>query len=296
MKRPTTFWTCMLAAALCLTAGCASRQPSGNNSTKLVIGGQTMDALVPAAERARINRTFPPGYRGSVLIAEAMGGQIAHRQHLAVAASDAYMNWPQKPDAHLVGWLVTRKGGHYRVLFIAGGQDQPPRVVAIARDAGHATPRLERLGSPRALTAGETALWNARRLAFTAKITPCSQSYHPVVIPVDAAGRKQLYVYLLPLAPADTMMLGGYYLIKTDVGGTRIQDTHGFTRSCLEMKRNPRAVGIAVTEHESPVPTAPQVYANLRYGLPVYVSTSKNDRQWEIKKGRISPLKGQPSP
>lgn len=296
MKRPTTLYACALAGAVCLIAGCASNPPAGNKGARLLIGGQTIDALVPAAERTRISGTFAAGYRGGVLIAEAMGAQIARRQNLAVAASNVYTSWPQKRRMQLAGWLVTRKHGRYRVLFIARGRDKAARVVAVARDTGGNKPHLEEIGTPRKLSAAETALWNARNLAFSARITPCARNYHPVVIPVDAAGKKQIYVYLLPLAPADTMMLGGYYRITTNAAGTRIEDTHRFTRSCLEMKRNPKAVGIAVTENLSPTPTATQVYANLRYGLPVYVSTSKNGLEWEIKQGRISPLKKPPTP
>jgi|GEM_PF-2051483 len=292
MKRLTIIHALRLVATLtlCLAAGCASK-PQANKEGSLLIGGQTLKELIPTAERERIDRTFQAGYRGNLLIAQAMGTEIARRQRLAVSASDVYMAQPEAQRAHLAGWLVTRKSGKLEVLFIAKDATGAPHVVAIARSADQAKPRLDTLQSPRALTDSETALWQARGLAFTAKITPCTKSYHPVIIPVEAAGKKQIFVYLLPLAPAGTMMLGGYYRIKTNASGLQILDTHGYTRSCLKMQRNPKAVGIAVTENESPTPTAPQVYANLRYGLPVYVTTSKNNMQWKIEQGHIKPLK-----
>lgn len=291
MKRLTTINVFWLVAALCLAAGCASKPQAGGEKS-LLIGGQSINALISAAERKRIDNSFEPGYRGNLLIAQAMGAEIAHRQRLAVSASDVYMAQPEAQRTQLAGWLVTRKSGKLEVLFIAQGANKSPRVVATAQaTTDQVKPRLDTLHSPRPLTGEETALWQARRLAFTAKISPCTKSYHPVVIPVEAAGNKQIFVYLLPLAPAGTMMLGGYYRIKINARGTRILDTHGYTRSCLKMHRNPKAVGIAVTENESPTPTAPQVYANLRYGLPVYVTTSKNNLQWEINQGHISTLK-----
>lgn len=291
MKRLKTINVVWLVVALCLAGGCASKPPASREES-LLIGGQTINQLIPAADRKRIDNSFQPGYRGNLLIAQAMGAEIAHRQRLAVSASDVYIAQPQARRAHLAGWLVTRKNGKLEVLFIAKGTKKTPRVVATAQaTTDQAKPRLDTLQSPRALTDAETALWQARALAFTARITPCTKNYQPVIIPVEAGGKKQIFVYLLPLAPAGTMMLGGYYRIRINADGSQILDTHGYTRSCLKMQRNPKAVGIAVTENESPTPTAPQVYANLRYGLPVYVTTSKNNMQWEIKQGHITALK-----
>ncbi len=291
MKRLSIIKGSGLLAVLCLVSACASKPSTKAPAGRLLIGGQSIDALIPAAERNRIDTTFQPGYRGSILIAQAMGAEIAWRQRLAVDASNVYMARPGDRRTKLAGWLVVRRDGAAEVLFIAE-HDHRADVVAVARSTGPTSkPSLHTLASPRALDNGEKALWKARKLAFTAKIAPCSSRYHPVVIPVVAAGKKQLYVYLLPLAPAGTMMLGGYYRIKINADGTKILDTHRYTRSCLRMHGNPKAVGIAVTENESPTPTPPQVYANLRYGLPIYVTTSKNDRQWEIQKGRITPLK-----
>ncbi|MGA7965987.1 MAG: hypothetical protein WCB49_08895 [Gammaproteobacteria bacterium] len=286
MKRFSTIGGFLLGATACLIAGCASKPPAATQA-KLLIGGQSLDALIPAAERSRIAGAFQAPYRGNILIAQAMGTIIEQRQQLAVRASNAYMTQPKAQLSRVSGWLITRKNGTPEVLFI-DAHSKTLRVVAIAKDVGNSTPHLETLDPPRALTGKETSLWTARALAFTAKITPCSHSYQPVVIPVEAAGKKQIFVFLLPLAPAKTMMLGGYYRVKINADGTRILDTHTYTRSCLKMHRNPKAVGIAVTENESPTPTAPQVYASLRYDLPVYVTTTRNHRQWKIEQGHIS--------
>lgn len=290
MNRFKTINVVWLVVALCLAGGCASKPPASREES-LLIGGQTINQLIPAAERDRIDRTVQHSYRGNLLIAQAMGAEIERRQQLAVSASNVYIAQPQARRVHLAGWLVTRKNGKLEALFIAKDTTGRPQVVAIAQPTDQAKPRLDTLQSPRALTDAEAALWQARGLAFTARITPCTKSYQPVIIPVEAAGKKQIFVYLLPLAPAGTMMLGGYYRIRISADGSQILDTHGYTRSCLKMQRNPKAVGIAVTESESPTPTAPQVYANLRYDLPIYVTTSKNNMHWKIEQGRIKPLK-----
>jgi hypothetical protein len=284
MKRSSVISGFFVIAMAGLVAGCASKPPAA--ATALVIGGQTLDSLIPAAERTRIERTFPAAYRGNILIAEGMGKTIYRRQQLAVRAGNAYRAQPKTRHSKLAGWLVIRNNGALEVLFIAK-RNKRPHLVATASGTA---PEIETVDPPRRLTTQEAALWRARALAFTARIGRCSHSYLPVAFPVKAAGEKRIFVYLLPLAPANTMMLGGYYRIRISADGTRILDTHSYTRSCLKMKRNPKAMGIAVTENESPTPTAPQVYANLRYGLPVYVSTTQNHRQWKIEQGRISPL------
>lgn len=286
MKRFPTIGGFFLVATACLVAGCASKPPPATQA-KLLIGGQSLNALIPAAERKRIDRTFPAGERGNILIAQAMGAVIQQRQQLAVRASNAYMSQPKSQRSSVSGWLVTRPNVVPEVLFV-DAHGKTPRIVAVAKGTGNSRLQLDTPHPPRALTPEENALWRARTLAFTAKISACSRNYQPVVLPVDAAGKKRIFVFLLPLAPADTMMLGGYYRIKIDATGTRILDTHGYTRSCLKIHRNAKAVGIAVTENESPTPTAPQVYANLRYGLPVYVTTARNHRQWKIEQGKIS--------
>ncbi len=288
MKRSSVISGFFVIAMVSLVAGCASKPPT--TAAKLIIGGKSLDSLIPAAERTRIDHTFPPTYQGNILIAEGMGKTIYRRQQLAVRAGNAYRAQPKTRRSKLAGWLVIRHHGALEVLFIAE-RNKLPHLVATASGTA---PDIETVNPPRRLTAQEAALWRARALAFTARIGHCSRSYLPVAFPVKAAGEKRIFVYLLPLAPANTMMLGGYYRIRIGTDGTRILDTHGYTQSCLAMKRNPKAVGIAVTENESPTPTAPQVYANLRYGFPIYVSTTQNHQQWKIEQGRISPLKTPP--
>lgn len=284
---PASLATLTLAAVV-LSAGCASRAPQTKNA--LLIDGQTLNSLLPAGERQAIDKRIPASYRGSVLIAQAIGRILATHQKVAVEASDAYLAQADKNGPKLAGWLVTRHAAGLEVLFIATDNGQP-RIVATARDVKAHSANVTQLESPRPLDAEQAAMWRARGLAFQADMQACSRHYHPVVFPVSAAGSKQIYVYLLPLAPAGEIMLGGYYRIKINAEATRIVDSHGFTRRCLQVRRNPKAIGAGVTEDESLTPTPPQVYANLRYGLPIYVKTTKNHLKWKIADGRISLIK-----
>ena len=220
----------------------------------------------------------------------AMGRLLDDHQQIAVRATNAYLAKVGKHRPHLDGWLVVRKNGAEEVLFITRRDTTTPYIAAIASHVRKEGARIKILKRPRTLDAGETALWKARTLAFQAKMKPCSKQYQPVVLPVTAAGVKEIFVYLLPLAPAGKIVLGGYYRVRINAQGTRILDTHAYTHACLEVERRPKAIGAGVTELESPTPTAPQVYANLRFNLPIYVKTTGNDLRWKIEQGRITLL------
>jgi hypothetical protein len=277
----------VLGIALAVTPGCATQStPSGK---QLLIDGRTLASLLPDSQRQQIRNTIPGDYQGDALIAQAMGQLLDEHQRIAVAASNAYLARLGDRRPQLAGWLVVRERGAQEVLFITR-INGTPYVAAIARDVKKDAASITILDTPRALDSGETALWRARSLAFRAKMKACSKQYSPVVIPVTAAGMNEIYVYLLPLAPAGKIVLGGYYRVRINAQGTRILDTHAFTHACLEMERRPGAVGAGVTEMQSPTPTAPQVYANLRYNLPVFVTTTANRLRWKIAQGRISLL------
>lgn len=293
MKAVFTFTaTAALGLALLLAAGCASQ--TATSGKQLLIDGQTLASLLPASQRHQIKNSIPERYRGDVLIAQAMGHLLDAHQKKAVEATNAYLAKVGRHRPHLNGWLVVRENGVEKVLFITK-HNTTPYVAAIASKVHKGGARIKVLHTPRKLDSEESALWQARELAFQAKMKPCSKQYHPVVLPVTAAGVNEIYVYLLPLASTDKIVLGGYYRVRINARGTRILDTHAYTHACLEVERRPQAIGAGVTELESPTPTAPQVYANLRYKLPIYVSTNQNRLRWKIEQGRISLLK-KPSP
>ncbi len=277
----------ILGIALVATSGCATR--SASSGKQLLIDGQTLASLLPESQRRHIRNSIPKRYRGDALVAQALGRLLDEHQQAAVDASNAYLAKLDGRNPHLDGWLVVRENGTQKVLFITR-HNGTPYVAATARDMRKDGARIEVMKTPRTLNPGETALWKARTLAFQAKMKACSKQYNPVVVPVTAAGVNEIFVYLLPLAPSNRIMLGGYYRVRINAQGTRILDTHAFTHACLEMRNRPGAVGASVTEVQSPTPTAPQVYANLRYKLPVFVTTTGNNLRWKIEQGRISLL------
>jgi len=286
---------CRLLAALAafVLAGCAGPTPTQTSGGSLRIDGRTPAAIVSPAEAQRIRKAIPARYQGKVLAAEALGRVIYEHATLAEdAAQRLSPDWsdtfPQPP----VGWLVERTASGLHVLFLIKADDRL-RIAALASRGGAGNKlHVVRPGTPRALTPQQLVLWQARQLAFSRKFRPCSTRYDPAVIPVHAGGADQIGVYLLPeSSDPKRLFLGGYRVVTINADGDEILHTHAFTHSCASLERTPGAVAAAVTETRSDSPTAPQVYASLRYGLPVRVTTKGNALVWTVESGRIV-LKG----
>ncbi len=278
--------------AVGLLAGCAGTPPlhQAQANLPLRIDGRTPQAILSPAEVKRIGKQIPAVYRGKVLATES-AGMVLH-QHEVLANQAGKLVTTQLDSAftrRVVGWLTTRVSGGLHVLFMV----RKPHGTGIGADvsANEQSGRvhLERISPPRAPSPREANLWHARELAYSAPIKPCAKRYNPVVVPIRAGKATQIYVYLIP-ASADPrrLYLGGYYRITMNSKGTRILNTHAFTANCLALERRTHTVGVSVSEHSSDIPTVPQVYASLRYHLPIYVTTSGNRRTWKISEGRIS--------
>lgn len=284
------------SVAVCLTAlflaGCAATSPAPSETAPrgLRIDNQAPAALLAPGESARIAEQIPAQYRGPVIAAEALGAVISRHEQLAAAAARALTAahapaLPGKP----AGWLGERVGGRLSVLFLTRAKEGVVVAAEATAGAKPGAPSLRRLRSPRALTPQEVNLWRARQMAFSARITACAKQYNPVVVPIHAAGTDQIYVYLLPASPDPArIFLGGYYRIAMSAKGDRVLDTHAFTHSCLVLRRRRATVAAYVTEVKSGTPTAPQVYASLHYGLPVYVATTDNGLVWKVTKGTVN--------
>lgn len=278
-----------------LAAGCAGPPASTGGHKAVSVTPLKIDGLTPAAilrrkELSRISKGTPAEFRGDIIAAESLGRVVHAHELLAITAAALIA-----PGGHasfadpLAGWITERTDKGLMVAFVvkSGGSLRVAAEVTQRNDESKLHAR--RLAELRALTPGETTLWHARQLAFTAPFKSCAPQYNPVVIPLEAQGKNLFYVYLLPVSSnPDVMFFGGYYRITISGDGTQILDTHAFTRSCIELHRNPKAIAAGVTEVLSDSPTTPQVYASLAYAIPVDVVTSDNGVLWKVENGAIS--------
>lgn len=278
-----------------LAAGCAAPRTSPmsrqtGSAVPLKIDGLTPASILSKRELSRISKKVPAEFRGDAIAAESLG-RVVYAHELLATTAEALI----APGGHAsfssppAGWITERDEKGLTTAFVVKSGDSLRIAAEVTQKDEEAKPQIHRFSDPRALTPEETALWQARQLAFTAAIRPCAPQYNPVVIPLEAQGKNLYYVFLLPIsADPDVMYFGGYYRITISSDATQILDTHAFTHSCIELHRNPKAVAASLTEVISDSPTTPQVYANLAYAIPVNVVTSDNGILWKIDSGTIS--------
>ncbi|MGH8224980.1 MAG: hypothetical protein ACRER1_02340 [Gammaproteobacteria bacterium] len=282
---------CAFTALAVLLGACANTSTPATNEAPLLISGHNPQAILSAPEMTRIADKTPPAFRDAVLRAEAFGRTIYTHDRLATEAGNLVA-----PGGHssfrepLAGWLTENTSAGLTVNFLVKHQDTLAIAAEITRVQGKL--QLRQPSPPRNLTSQEMILWQARQRAYTAKFKACAKRYNPVVIPARLSGVDLIYVYLLPAsADPNTVYLGGYQRIAIGPDGSQILEEHAFTHGCITLQRNAQTTGVRVTELVSDSPTSAQVYASLRYDLPVYVETSSNGLHWKVEDGMITLVK-----
>lgn len=277
-------------AAGCVAPGTSPVSRQAGSATPLEIDGLTPASILSRRELSRISKKIPAEFRGDVIAAESLGRVVYAHERLATTAAaliapGGHASFTSPP----AGWITERGNEGLTTAFVVKSGDSLRIAAEVTQKDEGAKPQIHRFADPRRLTARETALWQARQLAFTAAIKPCAPQYNPVVIPLEAQGKNLFYVFLLPIsADPEAMYFGGYYRITISSDAKQILDTHAFTRSCIELHRNPKAVAASLTEVIGDSPTTPQVYASFAYAIPVNVVTSDNGILWKIDSGAIS--------
>lgn len=256
----------------------------------LLIDGLTPAEILSKLELKRIGQKIPAQWRGDVIAAEALGREVYEHNRFAEAAAELVA-----PGGHAsfagnpAGWITERTPAGFAVYFLVNDKGKLRVSAEVKQRSKKEKPEMHRFAKPRPLSGKEALIWHARQMAFTATFRACAKHYDPVVIPLQARGKKYFYVYLLPAASKrDLMYFGGYFRITISDDATEILETHAFTHSCITLHKNPRATAAVITEVLSDAPTTPQVYANLAYRLPLKVETAGNSAVWLLKEGRIS--------
>lgn len=281
-------------ALVFLLAGCTSTTPPAGHA-RLTIAGQTPREILGAQEVARIGRAIPTTFQHDVKRAEAFGRTIYAYDRLARRAGRLIAPGGRSPFSYpAAGWIIERSDKGLRVSFIV----KEGTRIGIAARVTRTPDGLEsrRLSPPRALSPFQLALWKARRVAYAREFETCSRRYNPVIVPTGVVNTPFIYVFLLPAsASPSTIYLGGYHRVIVSPDGNVALERHAFTHGCITLHQKQKDAVARVTEVVSDSPTAPQVYASLRYDLPIRVKTLGNGLSWRIEDGRIT-LVSKPRP
>lgn len=241
-------------------------------------------AAAPAAAPARAAASMAEPEAAAIGAAEAAGSRIWRHDRAAAVVSDALVARSPR-DARVRGWITEEGGDAIVVTFV----DATPAALyraTVAAD-GKLVGGLTAHDAPVALSPFEAGAAAARAAALASKDWPrCANSINTVVLPSAPGGASAWTVYLLPgTTRADTVPIGGTHRIETDDRGTIVAQ-RPFTRTCVALQTDPRAVGLVISHLLDPTPTEAHVYWSLWAGKSLYVATERTT--WAIESGKVS--------
>lgn len=224
---------------------------------------------------------------------ERLGKQLYEEDVVAAEATDVVLaeNY-DLPGLKVKGWVTTGKRGNYRVVFVAGEEGRYYEVIEILfkKNKLKSVNQLEK--TP--LQGEALARFKARTLALTNIAAACSERYNTVVLD-DPDGKGYLVYALSSTTDPDIIPVGGHYRFTVDETGETIERTDQLFKSCLPLDKGAfdpgkgEPAGMFMTNVVSPTPLETHVYLNLLHRIRFIVGTP-DDRQWEIRKGKIREL------
>lgn len=221
--------------------------------------------------------------------AEVVGALLYRHDQAAAVATDALAKVRGfKRNRNLEGWITEAQGDSISVTFIGRENGEP--LAALYRVRVDASGQVE--GAPAALkpaeplTEFESAAAQARSLALRSPFQPCSEKYNSVVIPNNSSSDEWV-VYLLPgTTNRNVVPIGGSYRIDVNIRtGTAM--VHPYTKTCIQLQNDPRAVGLAITHLLHSVPTDVHVFWSIWAKKPLYIATPPHGTVWSIEGQKI---------
>lgn len=255
------------------------------NMTMLVLLVWSLGAF---AERAETVDPLSDSERISIAVAENLGSQAFRHDRAAWHATDALRKLRTfRRDRRVQGWITQAGEEGITVTFIGAGEGQPLalyRATLLETGALQGEPVV--LKTPQPLGEYERSAARARALALDLPFEACGKNYNTIVLPNDADGSKWI-VYLFPgTTRSDVVPLGGSFRVDVDLSD-ETSTLRAYTRSCIELQNDPRAVALMITHLMDPVPTEVHVFWNLWANKALYVATSQNGALWALERGRI---------
>lgn len=236
-----------------------------------------------------LSQELPPEQEAAAIrMAEATGLDIYRHDHAAAVATDAARKLRKfKKDKRIRGWITEEQQDGIVVTFI----DQTPAALYRTMVSGDGVSGpVTAYQSPVALSEYEAGAAAARKAAMESQFQPCTQNYNPVVLPrvalLPVTPESGWVVYLLPgTTKTDVVPIGGTYRMEID--GSGVVNQRGFTRTCISLQNDPRAVGLMITHLLDPIPTEVHVFWSLWVGKSMAVATPPHGSVWMIEDGRI---------
>jgi hypothetical protein len=188
-------------------------------------------------------------------------------------------------DKRLRGYITERRGNEIRVTFYGAEKGEADaalyRVVVPESGAPHLA---EKMSEPEPLSAYEAGAVAARGLALSERFEPaCSRQHNTVVIPAPVGAESGWAVYILPgTTDAKVLPVGGAHRVEVNAAGDRIINRRAYSRSCLNLTNEPKAVALVLSHLLDPQPTELHVFWSLQTRKPLAVVTVPAGSMWFV--------------
>lgn len=225
--------------------------------------------------------------------AEVLGQRLFRHDRAAAVATDELLKVRKfRRNRNLEGWVTEERGDQTVVTFV--GRSKDGTTAAFYRvniDAtGSVVGEASILKDPEPLSGFEAAAARARTLGRAAPFQPCAQNYNTVVLP-SGSSEDDWQVYLLPGTTEHGIVpIGGTYRVAVNIvsGETHVRP---YTRSCIQLQNEPRAVALAITHLLDPVPTEVHVFWSMWAEKAIYLTTPPHGSMWSVQGPKISLVK-----
>jgi hypothetical protein len=128
-------------------------------------------------------------------------------------------------------------------------------------------------------------------MAVASDFQPCSERYNSVVLP-QGSDLDSWSVYLLPgTSKRNLIPIGGSYRVNVNLR-TGVANVRPFTKTCIQLEKDPKAVGLMISHLLDPVPTEVHVFWSIWAEQPFYVATAPAGRFWVVNGDRIKLIEG----
>lgn len=221
--------------------------------------------------------------------AEVLGALLHQHDRAAAVATDLLLKVRGfKRNKNIDGWITEAKEDLIYVTFF--GHDEEGSLVAFYRVAinsnGKALAKPSALRPPEALTEFGLAAARARSIAMASSFQACAEQYNTVTLP-DSASLDRWVVYLLPATKKSKVIpAGGSYRVEVDIP-TGAASIHPYTRTCIQLQNDPRAVALTITHLLHSVPTELHVLWSMWAEKPLYVATPPYGTIWSVDGANI---------
>lgn len=245
----------------------------------------------PAYSESALPSALPAAEESAAIAsAEWTGLTIYRHDQAAAVATDAALALRQiKRDKRVRGWVTEDLGSEVLVTFL----DETPAALYRVPVKDGIAGTVEVLKTPTPLSPYESGAANARFLALSAKFEPCSKRYNSVVLP-GSTPSEDWVVYLVPgTTKSNIVPIGGTF--RFGIKNSEVVSQRGFTRTCITLPSDPKAVALMITHLLDAVPTEAHVYWSIWAKKPMYVATPPDGTIWHVDGAKIGLVERKPN-